>query len=412
MHRSCKARAAATSTGADRALPNIEPSVERGRCDAPHVPPPLTPGARAERPRPAPAVGDAPPAIVAAPSFQRLVGASADTAYSILTLIPLALAASAALPGLASGGAFLGTLSGWFKVGLFTQLKLGAAGALGVFVLLIGLGVTVSLRAVQWAQMERHGATLGKRAVGMQLVQPSGARVGFWRGVVLRRWVWLFLLSCPPTIALWFESEGWARVLAWAALAAEAVNDLYVFTPQRRTLNDRFAGTVVVSTSKAPIARSVAVATLPALGAAVGAAWMLAAAFPAQWQGLVGFVTGTARGDASSAPDPVDPATHDVGDLSMGSAPSAATSTDAGSLAAASVDAGPTTTTTLDAGVGAPTPVADGGGAPAVDAAPGAPAPEPEPAALYSYVDEHGVAHIVGSLDEVPARFRARAQRR
>lgn len=345
-----------------------------------------------------------PPALVVAPTFQRIVGGSADAAFALLTLIPLGLAASVALPGLASGGAFLATVNGWIDVGFFNQLKLGAAGALGAFVFLVGFGVTLSLRAIQWTQMERHGATLGKRAVGMKLVGPYGERIGFFRGIVLRRWVWLFLLSCPPTIALWFGYGGWARVLGWAAVIAEVVNDLFIFTPQRRTLNDLFAGTVVVTTSRAPITRSLAVLVAPPLAAVAVTALVLAIAYPSTWRALLNTWPAFSAPAARAASDRVvEPPPALPFDGPMTPAPA-----DAGARSDAAAPTEPTL---------APLPVHDAGvdvasspSPPAPPAAPSEVAPAPERGALFSYVDDQGVPHIVQSLDAVPARFRASAR--
>ena len=99
----------------------------------------------------------------------------------------------------------------------------GLAGALWLGALLLYFGV-------QWVLIARSGQNLGKRWVGIKIVKTDGSDVGFVDGVILREWIMLGLLVLCSSLHL-------------LLLLASA---LMLLSPQRRTLHDLLAGTVVI----------------------------------------------------------------------------------------------------------------------------------------------------------------------
>ncbi|MBU8900782.1 RDD family protein [Corallococcus sp. M34] len=76
--------------------------------------------------------------------------------------------------------------------------------------------------------VHRRGQSLGKRAVGIRLVREDGQAVALWRVILLRNMLPCVLgAMCGP---LWL------------------VDVLFVYSPERRCIHDRLAGTLVVRT--------------------------------------------------------------------------------------------------------------------------------------------------------------------
>ncbi|MGE0709177.1 MAG: RDD family protein [Planctomycetota bacterium] len=108
------------------------------------------------------------------------------------------------------------------------------AHVLAWLVLLLG---GLAFLALQWAMIARSGANLGMRALGIKLVRTDGSAVGLVDGVILREWTWW-----GPLVVLFFTGLGPLLVLA---------SSLATLGPNRRSLHDLLAGTVVVKADQA-----------------------------------------------------------------------------------------------------------------------------------------------------------------
>ena len=92
------------------------------------------------------------------------------------------------------------------------------------------LGAMLLFFGVQWVLIAQSGQNLGKRWVGIKIVKTDGSDVGFVDGVILREWILLGLfLFC-----------------GWIYLVLTLASTVMLLTPQRRTLHDLLAGTVVI----------------------------------------------------------------------------------------------------------------------------------------------------------------------
>jgi uncharacterized RDD family membrane protein YckC len=96
-----------------------------------------------------------------------------------------------------------------------------------VHVLLLAIG---SYLALNGYGLWRSGLTLGKRVMGIAMVDTQGLPVAWWRLVVIRApfFALMFLIVVPPIALL------------------PLIDHLCVFGKQRRCLHDRLAGTTVV----------------------------------------------------------------------------------------------------------------------------------------------------------------------
>ncbi|HEY4220872.1 MAG TPA: RDD family protein [Myxococcota bacterium] len=322
--------------------------------------------------------------VTPVPPFPRFVAKWMDVVYGLATLLPFVGALLLSMRGLMGGGLALGGLTGLVSVGLWDTLKGGALGVLGLLAVGLGLTITLWLQSLQWLSVSRTGATFGKRAAGIKMVNTDGETVGFFRGVFLRRWVWLFLLSWPSTIALGLDHDNVARVLSAAAVLLDLCNNLLVFTPQRRSLNDMFAGTVVVSAVARPSMRSAFVVGVPAFVALCGLV-----------AGTIAWVPGARATIASlwspaAAPPPAPPPAAPVAPSIAPVDPQMSTDSQRPAPPTAPVASG----AVADAGVALTTAVA---------------ASTPEAPKPVVYVDDKGVAQIVSGMDKVPEKYRARA---
>ena len=122
----------------------------------------------------------------------------------------------------------------------------------GLALSILGLSVVAYL-LLNGISLWRHGQTLGKRLLKIALAQPNKMDTGsgntgsgntkvpaLWRLVCLRALFFPilffipFLVLAPPFTAFWIIS------------AIACVDQLFIFTKNRRTLHDLLSGTIVV----------------------------------------------------------------------------------------------------------------------------------------------------------------------
>jgi uncharacterized RDD family membrane protein YckC len=221
-----------------------------------------------------------------------------------------------------------------------------AASAASLVAGLIGLTL---LTLYQWYLLAVRGQTIGKRAVGIRIVDLQGRPAGFVQALVMRVWIFGFLMSVIGGLV--------GAVVPFAALALGVLDLVLVFGPDRRCLHDLLAGTQV---------RWVAAGTVR--WARLGLAFAATAALACGAYVLVAETRPPGSGPGLAAPERAA-----AGDHVQRSAPPAA-----------------------------PPPVAV--------APPSESAPETEPArTVYTFTDDDGVVHYVDDLSAVPHRLRARA---
>ena len=117
----------------------------------------------------------------------------------------------------------------------------------GLALSIVGLSIVAYL-LLNGISLWRHGQTLGKRLLKIALAQPNKMDTGsgntkvpaLWRLVCLRALFFPilffipFLVLAPPFTAFWIIS------------AIACVDQLFIFTENRRTLHDLLSGTIVV----------------------------------------------------------------------------------------------------------------------------------------------------------------------
>ena len=117
----------------------------------------------------------------------------------------------------------------------------------GLALSILGLSIVAYL-LLNGISLWRHGQTLGKRLLKIALAQPNKMDTGsgntkvpaLWRLVCLRALFFPilffipFLVLAPPFTAFWIIS------------AIACVDQLFIFTTNRRTLHDLLSGTIVV----------------------------------------------------------------------------------------------------------------------------------------------------------------------
>lgn len=299
---------------------------------------------------------------VPASRLVRLVAFGIDTLYYLLMWL---------VPGmLVTGGLMVaigGGLGATFGRGLLDRVGAGAFGILGWVVAAIGAIGVIWMLVVQCLSVANHGASLGKRLVGIKMIDERGAQVGFYRGMFLRGLVFQFLLSLPSDLAVAYTPNWLAQVVVAITVIVGLIDLLYVFGPQRRTLHDFFAGTRVVNAVGAPALRTaLIVGGVGLVGAGVVGAGV---AF-----GAPGFWTNTAHAvlAAAGAALPADP-----------TKPTDPTTTDP------TKPADPTTTTPTNT----TTPTTPTSGLKPAKAAGGG---------FWTYTDAQGRSHIVDSIEKVP----------
>lgn len=124
----------------------------------------------------------------------------------------------AALPGLCVGIVL-------YNVGLGVEPALGV----GAFLAVVG---SIAVTSYNWYLITSEGRTLGKRLVGIHIVDADGLAPDFLHGVVLREWV----ISLIDAFLSLFTGLGVLGI----------VDAILVFSEGNRTLHDRLAGTRVL----------------------------------------------------------------------------------------------------------------------------------------------------------------------
>lgn len=107
-----------------------------------------------------------------------------------------------------------------------TMIGLSTSGSIGVFLFLFGLLTMLVLAVLNFVWLSTKGQTIGKRLVGIRIVNYfDGRNPGFMGAVVMRNVVPAFL-GIIPLFGL--------------------VDILYIFTEERRCVHDLIAGTRVI----------------------------------------------------------------------------------------------------------------------------------------------------------------------
>lgn len=117
----------------------------------------------------------------------------------------------------------------------------------------VGAGLVFTL--YQWMGLATRGQTLGKRLLGIQIVDDCGAPAGFMRALLLRVWVFSIVLGAAELLL--------SGVLGIAGAVLGIANLLFIFGAERRCLHDYLAGTWV---REAPGSRAGAVVAFVAFG--------------------------------------------------------------------------------------------------------------------------------------------------
>ena len=295
----------------------------------------------------------------------RVVASLVDWLYSLLLAIPLGFA-------LAGGAIGLGGTLGAGSQGL-AGIKAGAIGVVGwVIFAVIGL-LWLWMMLVQWLSVARHGATLGKRLVGIRMIDGRGVQVGFYRGVFLRQLLFVPVVMTPQLIAWIFTPRWFAEIVTFCTSVFFVVDVLAALGPERRTFHDAFAGTRVVNAIAAPVLRTAAVLGAGGAIVAVVVGVGVAVAVPGFWSATATSVLTAVMPEPESAPTPP-------------------------SLPPPAPPAPPPPIAAPPVAVDPPPP-------------PEPPTPSaPPPSRMHLYTDDSGVSHIVDSLDKVPARYRDRVR--
>ena len=82
---------------------------------------------------------------------------------------------------------------------------------------------------INWYFLHKYGQTIGKRAVGIKVVQTDGRRCELWRFIFLRYMVTAMMDAIPLVGAL-----------------VSIVDPLMIFGQEQRCLHDLIANTIVV----------------------------------------------------------------------------------------------------------------------------------------------------------------------
>ncbi len=222
-----------------------------------------------------------------------------------------------------------------------------------VAVLIFGaLAATLLFTLYQWYGLAVHGQTLGKRLLGLQIVDGQGRPAGFVRALLLRTWVFGFLMGLANGL------------LGAAGGLLPIVNLLPIFFSDRRCVHDYVAGTWVRVASDSPVR---ALVPLGFFGAAAA--------------GLVAIVA------AQGVHVPVDEFREALA-----------------SQGVALRKGVPAELVKQADGIARPPPAAAGPKDDVVIRGPKA------TAALYRWVDDKGTVNFAEDLSSVPARYRPRAE--
>lgn len=194
-----------------------------------------------------------------APRTLRLAAALVD----LLVALPLVLLWAVAAVG--SVGLSLGLLAGAMKERPWlTQAGTALAGTVA-WVVLAAASVALGLLTLyQWALLSTRGQTIGKRFVGIRIVDLEGRPAGFVSALVLRSLVFSSLLSLVVGLT--------SALVPFAGLTFFALDLLPLLGEDRRCLHDYFAGTQVRFVREVSVGRLVgAVLAVTLVGATVAA---------------------------------------------------------------------------------------------------------------------------------------------
>lgn len=101
----------------------------------------------------------------------------------------------------------------------------------------------------------RRGQSISKNIAGVRIVNVDGSRTPLWKIILLRNGVYIAFLAAQGVssavahglvTALPLPPPGFQRTMALAAGAFFVLDSCLILGPSRRTLHDRFAGTIVV----------------------------------------------------------------------------------------------------------------------------------------------------------------------
>ncbi len=151
-----------------------------------------------------------------------------------MLVLPLGLAAVAMVSLVGSGLVLAQAAEAFDFERLLDTLGAGVVGGVALFILAAGSLLTLMLAVYQWFLISTRGQTIGKRLFGVKIVRHDGARIGFVRGVLLRVWVFSFVLGLVASIPVVGPYVGLLTLLP-------------IVGQQRRCLHDYLAGTKVVS---------------------------------------------------------------------------------------------------------------------------------------------------------------------
>lgn len=298
-----------------------------------------------------------------APRTARLAAALVD----LIVLAPVLLLWAVALGG--SLGFSLGALaSSVQKRPWLSQAQTMLAGTVAWVVLAVASVVLGCVVLYQWYLLSTQGQTIGKRFMGIRIVDLDGKPAGFVSALLLRSFVFSGLVSAVASVA--------GVVIPLAGFFVWLLDYLPMLGEDRRCLHDYLAGTQVrwVRVVDVYVGRLFgAVVGMSVVGLSVAGVMNRAVLVP--W--VQSYVA--AKGEAGAvAPQPLGPAPAPV-------AP----------VLAAPVPADPTPTPAAVAAAPVPGPAA-------VKA-------EPEvERALYQFTDDQGVVHVTDQLSTVPEKFRSK----
>lgn len=158
---------------------------------------------------------------------QRLLAQLVDASLSLVPLTLLCVGLSPVVSGMAL------VLGGEEHEQTALRLLHGTHGAALIAVAVV-IGLVLTLW--QWTLLATDGVTVGKRLVGIRVVDKEGKRAGFGKAVGRR--VWLFYALC---------------MIPFVGLLLGTVDVLPIFFRPRRCLHDYVAGTLVVRTAPRPL---------------------------------------------------------------------------------------------------------------------------------------------------------------
>ena len=196
-----------------------------------------------------------------APRTVRLAAAFLDTLLALPLLI-IWLASAAGSIGLS-----LGALGGHLKERPWlSQAGMVLAGSAAWVAFAVSSVAVACLVLYQWYLLSTRGQTLGKRVMGIRIVDLEGKPAGFFSALLLRSWVFSSVVSAAASFT--------SVLIPFAGLVLFLLDYVPLFGEDRRCLHDYLAGTQVrwVRVVEVYVGRIVAaVAGVTLVGATVAA---------------------------------------------------------------------------------------------------------------------------------------------